>query len=179
MIFHLIYTFVQIKVKHRTFGFACYIFHNDSFLMKTVILSDASSIFLSGPCIETLSLFNLTPWRPVYKYIVPGNRPKISSFQLPYQRHSSSADCARELCKPSKDSASTQKMFLVGGCRFFVSESSFGAIFGWCRRLSESFEPLNSSLPLPVPKLRSCKAKCDSVVLVWKSSKLAECESVK
>jgi len=37
---------------------------------------------------------------------VPGNRPKTSSFRLPYQRHSSYADCARKLFKPPKDSAS-------------------------------------------------------------------------
>jgi len=37
---------------------------------------------------------------------VPENQPKTRSFRLPYQRHSSSADCARELFKPSKDLAS-------------------------------------------------------------------------
>jgi len=29
--------------------------------------------------------------------------PKTSSFQFPYQHHSSCADCTRELFKPSKD----------------------------------------------------------------------------
>ena len=33
------------------------------------------------------------------------------------------------------------------------------------RRLAASFEPLNSSLPLLVPELHSCKATCDPVVL--------------
>jgi len=49
---------------------------------------------------------SLTPWEPGNDIFVPGNRPKTSSCRLPYQRHSSSADCARELFKPSKDLAS-------------------------------------------------------------------------
>ena len=56
----------------------------------------------------------LTSRQPVCEYIVPGNRSKTSSFQLPYSI-SPSADCARELFKPSKDSASllvcTRKKF--------------------------------------------------------------------
>jgi len=48
----------------------------------------------------------LTLWQPVYEYIVPGFRPKTSSFWLPYQRHSTSADCAIELLKGSNRSAS-------------------------------------------------------------------------
>jgi len=48
----------------------------------------------------------LTPWWLVYKYIVPGNWPKTSSFQLPCQRHISSTECAWELFKPSQDLAS-------------------------------------------------------------------------
>jgi len=47
----------------------------------------------------------LTPWRPVYEYFLSGNQPKTSSFRLPYQLHSSSADCIRKLFKPSKDSS--------------------------------------------------------------------------
>jgi len=54
------------------------------------------------------------------------NRPKTSSCQLPYQCHSSSPNCTRQLFKPLKDSASllvcTQKNFLVAGCGFSVSE---------------------------------------------------------
>jgi len=64
----------------------------------------------------------LTPWWPVYDIFVPGNWPKTSSFRLPYQHHSSSADCARELFKPSKDSASllvrTRKTFF--GWEFWI-----------------------------------------------------------
>jgi len=41
-----------------------------------------------------------------YDVFILWNRPKTSSCQLPYQRHSSSADCARELFKGSNRSAS-------------------------------------------------------------------------
>ena len=62
---------------------------------------------------------SLTPWLPGYDIFLPGSQPKTSSFQLPYQQHSSSVDCARELCKPSKNSASllvcNEKFFLVSG----------------------------------------------------------------
>jgi len=47
-----------------------------------------------------------TRWLPGYDIFVLWNRPKTSSFRLPCQLHSSSSDCARELLKPSKDSAS-------------------------------------------------------------------------
>ena len=51
---------------------------------------------------------------------------KNSSFQLPYQRPSSSADCARGLFKVSNGLASlvdsTRKKFWVGGCGFIVSD---------------------------------------------------------
>jgi len=49
-----------------------------------------------------------------------------NSFRLPYQRPSSSADCAKELLNGSNGSDSlvdcTQKYILVGGCRFFVTD---------------------------------------------------------
>jgi len=48
----------------------------------------------------------LTPWELVYDIFIPGNRLKTSSLRLPYQRHSSFADCAKELFKPSKNLAS-------------------------------------------------------------------------
>jgi len=68
----------------------------------------------------------LTLWEPRYDIFVLWNRPKTSSCQLPYQCHSSSADCARELFKGSNRSASllvcTRKNFFVEGCRFFVSD---------------------------------------------------------
>jgi len=52
---------------------------------------------------------------------------KNSNFRLPYQRPSSSADCATELFKGSNGLASlvdcTRKKNLgVGGCGFFVTD---------------------------------------------------------
>ena len=62
---------------------------------------------------------HLTRWLPAYGIFVLRFRPKNSSFRLPYQRPSSSADCARELFNGSNGSASlvdcTRKKFLVGG----------------------------------------------------------------
>jgi len=70
---------------------------------------------------------------------------KNSSFRLPYQRHSSSADCARELFKVGQSSRlHSKKKFLVGGCGFFVT--SFGVIFAhvtWPRA-----QPLGQSVSL-------------------------------
>jgi len=61
---------------------------------------------------------------------------KNSSFRLPYQCHSSSTDCARELFKGWNGLASlidcTRKKFLVGGlqlfCEWHHKWSSFGVI---------------------------------------------------
>jgi len=36
---------------------------------------------------------SLTPWKPGYNIFIVRNRPKTSSSRLPYQRHSSCADC--------------------------------------------------------------------------------------
>jgi len=76
-----------------------------------------------------------TPWQTDYEYIVPGNWPKTSSFRLLYQRHSSYADCATELFKPSNDSATllcTRKKCFGWGLRIFCEWhhkwSSFWAI---------------------------------------------------
>jgi len=59
---------------------------------------------------------------------------KNSSFRLPYQRPSSSADCARELFNGSNGSAnlvdSTWKNFLVGGCGFFVTDVMSEVVLG-------------------------------------------------
>jgi len=64
-----------------------------------------------------------TLWEPAYEYIVLRFRPKTSSCQLPYQRHSSSADCSRELFKGSNGSASLlvctrKKIFWLGDADF-------------------------------------------------------------
>jgi len=98
-----------------------------SLIIKTIALPNKFFIFLcfqySKPC--------LTHWLPVYEYIVPvyeyivlGNREKKTGiFRLTYQPHSSSADCAKELFKPSKDSASLRvcnEKTILGIC-FFVS----------------------------------------------------------
>jgi len=50
--------------------------------------------------------FYLTLWELGYDIFVLWNRLKTSSCRLPHQRHSSSADCARELFKGSNGSAS-------------------------------------------------------------------------
>jgi len=60
---------------------------------------------------------------------------KTSSFQLPYQRPSSSADCARELFNSSNGSASLldctrKKKILPRGCGFFVSDIISGGLLG-------------------------------------------------
>jgi len=62
-------------------------------------------------------------------------RKKNSSFWLPYQRPSSSADCARELFNGSNGSASPvdctrRKFFLPGGSGFFVSDIISEAVLG-------------------------------------------------
>ena len=68
----------------------------------------------------------------MYDIFVPGNRPKTSSFWLHYQRHSSSANCARELFKPAKDSASllvyNEKQFKFGIVDF-LSDVVSGVVF--------------------------------------------------
>jgi len=60
---------------------------------------------------------------------------KNSSFRLPYQHHSSSADCARQMFKGSNGSASLldctrKKLFLVGGCRFVMSDVISEVVLG-------------------------------------------------
>jgi len=59
---------------------------------------------------------------------------KNSSFRLPYQRHSSSADCARELFNASNGSASlvdcTRKKSFCLGCVVFCEWRHKWSIFG-------------------------------------------------
>jgi len=69
-------------------------------------------------------------WRPIG---FSDFRKKNSSFRLPYQRPSSSADCTRELFNGSNGSASLvdcirKKLFLRGGCVFFVSDVISGGL---------------------------------------------------
>jgi len=79
-------------------------------------------------------LITLTLGEPAYDIFVSRIRSKTSSFRLPYQRHSSSTDYARELFKVSNRSTSlldfTQKFVLVGGCGFFVSDIISEVVLG-------------------------------------------------
>jgi len=137
----------------------------------------------------------LTLWELLDEYVVPGIQPKTSSFQLLYQRHSSSADCARELFKGSNGSDS---LLVCNGKNFFGWElwifcewhhkwSSFWVILAhvaWPRvqllgesislkfsletRLeSESFEPWINFLGFLVQKLWSKINQVISLTL-WK-----------
>ena len=67
---------------------------------------------------------NLSLWELVYEYIVCGFRPKTSNYRLPYQHHSSFANCAGELFKGSNRSASllvcTRKKFFWLGVAHFL-----------------------------------------------------------
>ena len=87
------------------------------------------------------------------QYIVPGFRPKTSSFWLLYQHHSST-DCTRVLFKPLKDLASllvcTRKKFFGWGLQIFCEWrhkwSSFWAILAhvtWPKA-----QPLGQSISL-------------------------------
>jgi len=128
-------------------------------------------------------MLKLTLWEPVYDIFVLRFWPKNSSFWLPYQRPSSSADGAGELFKGSNGSASlvdcTQKKFFGWGVRIFCEWchkwSSFGVILAhvaWPSAQplgqsvllkfsletsfeSESFEPLIDSVAFLVQKLWS------------------------
>ena len=125
----------------------------------------------------------LTLWEPGYDIFVLWFRPKTSSCQLPYQRPSSFADCARELFNGSNGSASlvdyTRKKFFGWGVRIFCEWhhkwSSFRVILAHVARHSaqllgqsvslkfsletrlesESFEPLIDFLTFLVQKLWS------------------------
>jgi len=66
---------------------------------------------------------SINTWEPAYDTFLLRFRPKNSSFRLPYQRPSSSADCAREPFNGSNRSASLvgctrKKIFWLGGADF-------------------------------------------------------------
>jgi len=71
---------------------------------------------------------------PAYDIFVLRFRPKNSSFRLPYQRHSSSANCTRELFKSSYGSRSlldcTRKNIFDWGCGFFVTDVISEVVLG-------------------------------------------------
>jgi len=79
----------------------------------------------------------ITLWEPVYDIFILRFRPKNISFWLPYQHHSSSANCTRELFKSSNRSASllvcTWKKIFCWRVRIFCEWrykwSSSGVIF--------------------------------------------------
>ena len=146
------------------------------------VIQFQSSETFSFPVIPlTYVCFWLTLWELAYNIFVPRFRPKTSSFRLPYQHHSSSAICARELFKGSNRLASllvcTWKTFFGWRLRIFCEWrhkwSSFWAFLAhvaWPRtqllgqsvslkslleaRLeSQSFEPLIDFLAFLVQKL--------------------------
>jgi len=79
-----------------------------------------------------ISNYHFESRHTIYSYFDFGL--KSSSFRLPYQHPSSSADCARELFKWSNGSASlvdcTQKKFFGGECGFFVSDVISEVVLG-------------------------------------------------
>jgi len=142
------------------------------------------------PFLETFNTLRAGVW-----YCVPRFQPKTSSFRLPFQRPSSSADCARELFNGSNGSASflvctRKKNFWLGVwifCEWRHKWSSFGVILAhvaWPRaqplgqslllkyllvaRLeSESFEPLIDFLALLGQKLWSKINKLINYLISW------------
>jgi len=92
-------------------------FKNPTPVQTSSAIIDSTLIY---PC------FYLTLWELVYDIFVLRFQPKNSSFRLPYQRHSSSADCARELFKGSNGSASlvdcTRKKIFWLGMRIFLTD---------------------------------------------------------
>jgi len=59
----------------------------------------------NGVKLKNFVSFNATLLEPFNEYIKPEFQLKASSFQLPYQPHSSSADYPRELFKSSNGPA--------------------------------------------------------------------------
>jgi len=82
----------------------------------------------------------LTLWEPAYDIFVLRVQPKKQQLRLPYQRHSSSADCARELFKGLNGSDSllvcTRKLvmnktiFFGWGCGFFETDIISEVVLG-------------------------------------------------
>jgi len=146
-------------------------------------MHDVSFLRSDSECQRYVSdLFNVvTLWEPAYDIFVPRFQSKNSSFRLPYQCHSSSADGTRELFNGSNRSASlldcTWKKIFGWGLRIFCEWrhklSSFGVILvhvSWPRaqllgqsislKFSletrfKSFEPLIDFLSFLVQKLWS------------------------
>jgi len=130
----------------------------------------------------------------VYDIFVPENRPKTSSFWLPYQCHGSSAHYARDLSRSSKVSQDSDcglvsnknfskipngsglepgevgqgwlKVLHLWGHSQKIHNPQPKKIFFSCKLKDlPSFECLNSSPVLLAPELHSRKAMCDLAVL--------------
>ena len=87
---------------HHAFGMCisycstgiCHQIH--SLILRQVFVMFPRHLFIFIICSAACFLICSTLWEPAYDILVPRFRPK-TSFSLPYQRHSSSADCVREL----------------------------------------------------------------------------------
>ena len=129
-------------------------------VLKTDCNPDPGIAVMHGKMMTSRSLalhlicINLTLSEPAYDIFVLWFRPKNSSFRLPYQHPSSSANCARELFKGLNGSASlidcARKNFFGWGVRIFCDWrhkwSSFRVILAhvpWPRA-----QPLGQSVSL-------------------------------
>ena len=90
----------------------------------------SSYLLIVNMCLHTYKLFNTLASGWFWRF-----SQKNSSFRLPYQHPSSSADCARELFNGSNGSASLvdctrKKNFCLGGAGFFVSDVISEVVLG-------------------------------------------------
>jgi len=150
----------------RTWFASCETWHF-LFLYFFITIQSTSDLWcccISSCCIRVIWWFELqkcmvkpyhtinpiTLWEPVYDIFVPRFQPENSSFRLPYQRHSSSANCTKELFKGSNGSAcllvcTWKKIFWLGVADFFEWRhkwSSFRAILAhvsWPRTQPKCF----------------------------------------
>jgi len=124
------------------------IFHYTIVIQASIVISQSHYLILEFFCVlckvnclfkwnETEKFyvsFHLTLCRPVYEYVIPGFQPKTSRFRSPYRHLSSFADCPRELFKGSNGlavfSSALEKIFLIGGCGFFINDVVSEIVFG-------------------------------------------------
>jgi len=95
--------------------------------MSVALTLEFSFFIAPDPAPASVRFHTSTLWEPAYDIFILRFQPKTSSFRLPYQCPSSSADCARELFKSSNGLASllvcTRKKILVEGADFFCATS--------------------------------------------------------
>ena len=134
----------------RTWFASCETWHF-LFLYFFITIQSTSDLWcccISSCCIRVIWWFELqkcmvkpyhtinpiTLWEPVYDIFVPRFQPENSSFRLPYQRHSSSANCTKELFKGSNGSACllvcTWKKFFGWGWQIFLSDAISEVVLG-------------------------------------------------